>query len=454
MRRRDFLKTAGGSVLALVSTRTRCETPKIEKPNLLVIHTDQQSCWTLGAYSGDLVDTPHVDSLAREGVAFDNFFTNSPVCTPSRGCFLTGRYPLSHGAFRNNIEINRDEITFAQALKDNGYDTGYAGKWHLDGVPKPGWLRPERSMGFTDCRYIYNRGHWKKIVDEEEENPEVQPYKVIGDEKTYTTDWLTEKTIDFIKRPRRNPFCYMVSIPDPHTPFTVREPYDTMFNPEDMTFPENVPADLRPKLAPKKAQYCGMVKCIDDNVGRIIDCLKKEGIYDNTIVVFTTDHGEYMGEHGLMGKSMSYETAIRIPMIIRFPGRIPAGKRIDNVASTVDFQPTILNLMDVETSGREQGRNATPLIKGEKIEWEDAAFIHHASLKGSCVFTKGYELAYNNEGREGCLFDRKNDPCQLENLFDDDGHKDVVDRLTRELIEHNNKFNEPVAKWLKRIVES
>ena len=118
-----------------------------DTPNLLVIHTDEQSCWTLSAYNGTLVETPHIDSLANEGAILTNFMVNVAVCTPSRGVFLTGRYEHVHGAYRNNIPLNRDEITFAQALKDRGYDTGYAGKWHLDGPPAPRLGTPRTHNG-------------------------------------------------------------------------------------------------------------------------------------------------------------------------------------------------------------------------------------------------------------------------------------------------------------------
>ena len=138
------------------------------KPNLLVILTDQQSAWTLGAYGGDAVGTPRIDAVGEEGARFENFFTNSAVCSPSRGCLFTGLYPHVHGTYHNDIELNRDAVTFAQVLRDNGYETGYAGKWHLDGHKRrPGWMTPERSMGFTDCRWMFEcsqrqTGTWKK----------------------------------------------------------------------------------------------------------------------------------------------------------------------------------------------------------------------------------------------------------------------------------------------------
>jgi len=443
------------------------------RPNLLIIHTDQQSCWTLGGYGGTLIETPNIDRIGREGAIFTNFFTNSAVCTPSRGCLLTGRYPHAHGAYKNNISLNRDEITFAQILREHGYGTGYVGKWHLDGRRRPGWVHEDRGMGFQDNYYMFNRGHWKKIEDSSmsDMQPTVYPYDIIGDEKTYTTDWLADKTMEFIKRPRKKPFCYMVSFPDPHGPVWVRPPYDTMFHSDDMPLPAtfddvNVPSWVKraqqsspygpgkpnreQKLRDFLALYCGEVKLIDDSVGRIISCLEQQGILDDTIIVFTTDHGEYAGEHGLNGKNHLYETAYRVPMLIRWPKKIMAGTVIEHVVSTVDFQTSILGLMEVAPCGREQGRDFSPMLRGEETEWPNEAFIHHSSLERAGIFTDEFELAYVKDA-EPILFDRRNDPDQMHNLFGEPKYKQVISELTQRIIQHNIAVESPAAEWLKQI---
>jgi uncharacterized sulfatase len=471
--RRSVLKAIGSGVvsLALPISSTGRDKPAQQmnqRPNLLIIHTDQLSSWAVSAYARKLiqtpnygkilVETPHIDSLAKEGAIFYNFFTNSAVCTPSRGCLLTGRYPHAHGAYKNNIELNRNEVTIARILHNHGYDTGYAGKWHLDGEPKPGWVKPARSMGFTHCRFMFNRGHWKKIVEKADGQAEVSPYKVIGDEKTYTTDWLTDKTIEFIKKPRSRPFFFMVSIPDPHTPFTVRRPYMSMYDPENMivpnTFIESPPESKKKRKGNKtslkrnKARYCGLVKCIDDNVGRLLDCLKKKRIMDETIIVFTTDHGEYMGEHGLYGKNQWYRTAYQIPFLIRWPRKIKPGKTISHFVTNVDVQQTLLGLMDIKPSGREQGQDASPLLRGEKIEWKDEAMIHHSSLESAGIFTPEYELVLKANGHH-MLFSRLNDPEQTKNLHDHPEYKNIMSELTKRIVYHNIEVNAPAVSWLK-----
>jgi len=436
-------------------------------PNLLIIHTDQQSCWTLGACGGELVGSPHIDRIGAEGAVFDNFFTNSALCTPSRGCMLTGRYPNCHGAWENNLPLNDDEVTLAEVLAAAGYETGYAGKWHLGGEPRPGWMQPGQSRGFADCRWMFNRGHWKSVVGAPGDRPDLLPELGLGQ---YTTDWLADRTIEFLRRPRNGPFFHMVSFPDPHTPFNVREPYASMYDPAAMPVPATFDQPHLPSwaeevrqmclsqarrngtepeawLRQRKAAYCGEVKCIDDNVGRILAALEELGILDETLVVFTTDHGEYMGEHGMYYKNHVYETAYRIPLLIRLPGRIAAATRVERFVTTVDFQQTILSVLGTAPSGREQGRDASVLLDGAGDGWRDEAFFHHNRFDFAGIFTPRYELGLARCG-EHVLFDRLNDPDQVTNLIDDPAGRQVADDLADRVIEHNRRMASPAMEWL------
>ncbi len=472
MKRREFIKTAAGVSVAAAFSCSPAG-PKLKPPpNLLVIYTDQQSLWTISAFGGTEVHTPHIDSIAAEGVRFSNYFANHAVCTASRGCFLTGRYPHAHGAWKNDIPINRDEITFARLLRGRGYETGYAGKWHLDGGAMPGWVPRERSMGFTDCRYMFNGGHWKKIIDQEEGPPSVFPVKVVGNKKSYTTDWLTARAVEFIEKKRSSPFCFMVSFPDPHPLYTVRAPYNTMFKPGEVKLPPTLhqknedkpdwarydrkltartPGKREHWIRKKKAQYCGMVKCIDDNVGKILAALRRSGQWENTVVVFTTDHGDFMGEHGLAHKGRPYETVYHLPLLMQWPGGLAKGKTVGNIVGTVDIMPTILGLMGVAGSGREQGRDASALVRGESVPWKDEAFIHRKAGGGILgIWTPGYELVYV-KNMDAALFDRVNDPLQVTNLFSHPGYKRVVARLTDRIIAHTEAVGDPEVEWLKQM---
>lgn len=206
-----------------------------EPQNLLIIQTDEHHFNTLGCYGGSVVETPNIDWIAKHGALCNSFYATTPVCSPSRASLVTGLYPQKTPVTTNNIPLSGSMITFAELLRRQGYATGYAGKWHLDGVGKPQWA-PERNFGFVDNRFMFNRGHWKKFVDTPT-GPQVGARDDKGptyalndaDEKTFSTDWLCDKAIDFIEQHQGQPFCYMVSLPDPHGPNTVRPPYNTMF---------------------------------------------------------------------------------------------------------------------------------------------------------------------------------------------------------------------------------
>jgi len=488
MTRRDFL--------AASSLTAACASPPAERerPNVLFIYTDEHSAWTLGAYGGTLIETPHLDLIAQDGAVFNNYFVNSAVCTPSRGCLLTGRYPHAHGAYTNNLELNRDEVTLAHLFKASGYETGMAGKWHLDGEPKPGWMTADRAMGFDDVQWMYNRGHWKRIVEQPEGWPQNRGNARFGNEDhrpdqpdgrpdvdyavdapgDFFTDWITDKAIEFVERDRDRPFFYFLSIPDPHSPFSVSEPYASMFDPTEMPVPETLYEEDLPDWAelareghvkrdrverfddPRRAEllrerlalYCGMVKCIDDNVGRLLAALEGAGELDNTLIVFTSDHGNYLGEHGLYFKNQLYETAHRVAFLMRWPPAIPAGTVVDECVSSVDVQSTVCALADISPSGREQGLDFSRLARGEADpDWPNEAYLHHSSLERAGVFTPEWEFALVKDA-DGILFDRRNDPQQVDNLFEDPAHAEVRKRLSARVIEHHRQVESPAVAWL------
>ena len=207
--------------------------------NVLIIHVDQLRRDVLSCYGGKEVQTPNIDFLAENGVLLENFYTPSAVCTPSRGCFFTGNYPHENGAYRNGIPVKRDAHGFAEAFARVGYHTGYLGKWHLaDHKERGDDLGEYNPLGFEDWDYKVEFGHCKSVAYE---NGKVRPKREVGNKRSYTTDWLTDETIKFLNNQLKNtsPFLFTVSIPDPHQPFEVRPPYDTMFDPLKVEIPES-----------------------------------------------------------------------------------------------------------------------------------------------------------------------------------------------------------------------
>ncbi|MCL5745778.1 MAG: sulfatase-like hydrolase/transferase, partial [Acidobacteria bacterium] len=394
----------------------------------------------------------------------------------------------------NDVEMRRDVVTLAHVLQGSGYETGMAGKWHLDGPPRPGWMSRERSMGFADCRWMYNRGHWKRIVERPQGWPQNRSRAAVGKKPEiaskpdgrpditysatapgeYFTNWLTDKAIEFLGQPRSKPFFYYLSIPDPHTPFSVGAPYDTMYKSADMPVPrtlyqKNMPdwaerfrseyvraegsaswddPNREKVLRERKAQYCGMVKCIDDNVGRLLRFLEEKKLLDDTLIVFSSDHGQYMGEHGLYMKNALYETAYRVPLMMRWPAKIRAGSQVQRCIGGVDIVPTLCGLLDVKPPAAVQGHDASALATGRGAAWKDEVFIHHSSLEYAGIFTPEWELIVPKKG-EVALFDRRNDPDQVNNLASSARYQSVVADLRRRVLSHNREVHAPAAAWLE-----
>ncbi len=437
------------------------------KYNLLVIHTDEHHYGTLGCYGGKIVGTPNIDWLAKNGALCTSFYATTPVCSPSRAALLSGMYPQKTPVVTNNIPLDDSVVTFAEILRRQGYATGYAGKWHLDGGGKPQWA-PKRKFGFDDNRFMFNRGHWKKLVDTEQ-GPRVgarsakdQPsYALDGaDDNTFTTDWLTDKAIDFINASGDKPFCYMLSLPDPHGPNTVRPPYDTMFADVKVPIPatlkktdEQSPAwgrsagvtaaQLRRLMPP----YYGMVKCIDDNVGRILQTLREKKLIDRTIIVFTSDHGDLCGEHGRLNKGVPYEGSARIPFIIYGPEQIEAGSVRHEALSCVDFLPSVMQMMNVKVAHEVDGRDASALLAGEEAKWDDIAFLRSTSGRAPwlCAVTKRYKLVYA-AGEKPWLIDMQEDPGELTNRFGDEQHKAIAREMTGKLLAYARKHQDEYAR--------
>ncbi|MGB0582609.1 MAG: sulfatase family protein [Limisphaerales bacterium] len=448
--------------------------------NLLVIQTDEHNYRTLSCYQKllpqqdyyfgtDVIKTPNIDWLADNGAICTSFYATTPVCSPSRAALISGRYPQNTPVVTNNIKLSDEVVTFAEILRRAGYSTGYSGKWHLDGNGKPQW-GPKRNFGFEDNRFMFNRGHWKKFEDTPD-GPRVGARDKNGnpsysvddaDKETFATDWLANKTIDFINTNAKKPFCYMVSFPDPHGPNTVRAPYDTKYGDAKVPTPEStlnktraqtpawaamtprLTADTVRTLMPK---YFGMVECLDDNIGRIIDTLRKQEILDRTIIVLTSDHGDLCGEHGRLNKGVPYEGSARIPFLFYVPGQIKGGTVVNEALSCVDFLPTVFDFMGQKTAGLEQGRNAAALFLGKPQAWNDIAYIRSTGDPGNWIMATSdrFKLVFAQNGRPW-LFDLEEDPDELNNALDKPEHRALIRRFAKGLKEYTKKYDDPVLQ--------
>ncbi|TGV03502.1 sulfatase family protein [Flavivirga rizhaonensis] len=448
-----------------------------KKPNLIIVHTDEHSFRTLSCYQkllpedqafvwgkGNNVDTPYIDKLADEGAICTSYYASSPVCTPSRASLVTGLYPQAAGAPENGLHLNKDAVTFAKILRDQGYATSYVGKWHLAGHSKYEF-NVEDNGGFTDNRYMMTGGHAPYFHISKNGIKAVNQHmlaKLPKDEVIHLTDYFTDKTLEILERDKDKAFCLMLSIPDPHTPDYARPPYNTMYNHMDVKAPKTMAAKytaIKPKwaLGNKKSkleakefdgkslkQYFGMVKHIDDSVGRILKFLDENNLSNNTIIVFTSDHGDMFFEHNRRNKGIPYEASARIPFVIRYPNKIKAGKIINTAYTNVDFAPTILSIMDIKTDAKFHGLDTSEdfLNKEKEITSDRIVYTRKSNSWWVAATNDRYKLVIDKKEKP-YLFDLEKDPDEVTNFYYDKAYANIAKMMQTELFKQLEKYNEP-----------
>ncbi|MGB9598167.1 MAG: sulfatase family protein, partial [Candidatus Poribacteria bacterium] len=325
------------------------------KPNLIFVFADQMRGMAMGCASDVNAITPNMDKMAEEGIMFSYAYANNPVCTPSRACMLTGRYPITNRTITNDLPMPEDEITFGEVLKKEGYKTAYIGKWHLDGIPRDIFTPPGKRRHDFDYWAVWNCSHdyfnGKLFFD----SPE--PFLLKGYEPIAQTDIALE----FIKENSDQPFCLFLSWGPPHDPYhQVPEEYRQLYDPDKLKLPPNFLANpdfskyplsrLDSENGAKRilADYYSAITALDHQLGRIINIVDDLNLAENTIIVFTSDHGDMLFSQSSVKKQQPYEESINIPLIIRWKGHIQEGIISDTLFSTVDFLPTLLSAMNVE----------------------------------------------------------------------------------------------------------
>jgi arylsulfatase A-like enzyme len=441
-----------------------CATPKKEQqPNLIFVFADQLRADRVG-YSGDIrAHTPNLDKLSRQAMNFDNAVSMSPVSAAMRASLLTGKYTSSTGMVVNELRLNPDHVTFADVLDSSGYTTAYIGKWHLwsnvagrhDSVAyaytPPGPYR----LGFNDVWKAYNFHHDNYHSYYFENKPE----KIYYGDTVYEPEAQFDMAIDYLDKAARGdkPFALFLSVGIPHDPWTKRNVparfYD-MYRDSVFGYPPTWRDTPDPYMDRYKDQnqwihyfkadlpefqhvYYAMVASLDEQIGKLMKKIDELGLTKKTIFVFTSDHGEMMGEHGRIQKMIFYDPAARIPFLIRWPGKIPEGAKTDACLSTPDIMPTILGLMNLPIPKAVEGMNLSEVAEGQPGPEPEMAFLQgmgHTYLwidgaEWRAVRDKEYTYArYLVDGSE-LLFDNKKDPLQMHNLVDDPAYIAVKYRL-------------------------
>jgi arylsulfatase A-like enzyme len=340
--RRDFLRTL--SAIPAVSLFGKAGAAD-QHTNVLFVLADQWRFSAFGHGGDPVVRTPNFDRLAEQGARFTRAYSGNPVCTPNRSCILTGRYAHQHGMIYNNIMLPPRERSIAEVFSEAGYTTHYIGKWHMDGEEKPGFVPPGwRRRGFRTFEG-FNRGHYyptgAKYFSNEGKFIQLDIY-----EPTYQTDLA----IAFMKRNLNRPFYCYLSWGPPHTPYRPPKDWD-IYDPAKLEFRPNVPGDLQKEERYRRsvAGYYGSCSALDHEFGRLMKALEENGLAGKTLVVFSADHGDMLGSHGLYTKSKPEEESLHIPMYMRLPGRIRSRQAVGAVASSIDLTPTILSICGLKS---------------------------------------------------------------------------------------------------------
>jgi len=485
------------------------------RPNILFIMTDQHRWDCIGANGNPLIKTPHIDRLAADGANFTHFFVQAPVCVPSRISFFTGRYPHSHRNRVNYTPVDRREVLMQQRLRQAGYATASVGKLHFH---PPNTLEARRT-GFEivelhDAVPQLDRFSdyvaWRKGRDPQANIPyralaknipkDQNPYRQAIDAKYSETTWVGQRTRHYIEQlaSGERPFFLFSSFWKPHAPFEVPQPFDAMYNdvriplpkPETLEQIMRLPPPLRTLILrfrpPYKTDrqrlqwmyrsYYGAISHIDREVGLILEALERAGVAQNTIVVFSSDHGDQLLEHGLMGKNCFFEASVRVPFILRFPKRVRAGN-YDELVESVDLVPTLFELAGLPEPYPSQGRSLVGLIDPQGGHYlpreavfsenvipevitggrDEFAFIKGKGIRGTrhpdakMVRTRRWKYIYYPEGYAE-LYDLQSDPAEVVNLADDPRYRERIYEMKDRLLHWLTTADEAdqiAPRWLR-----
>lgn len=442
--------------------------PKPQKSNILFVFADQLRSQELSCYGGVNIKTPNFDRLAEEGLLMTNAISTYPICTPFRGMLLTGLYPLHSGISNNDHPLNPDLPSFAKACKEQGYNTAYIGKWHLSGLGRKTFIPGEYRLGYDhwqalECTHNYFKSMY---YDNDAKEPDYW--------EGFDAEAQTKAAQNYIKsRDSEKPFFLTLSWGPPHDPYIAPQKYLDMVDSKKLVLRENVNeheiADElhnNPRFAiPEKyienhgrlrnnvkdeqwvrdsyAKYLAATLALDDYLGDLIQTLEEEGILDNTIIVFTSDHGDHLGSHQFYGKSSPFEETISIPFLLRYPKGVKAKTVSDALLSPMDMFPTIFGFAKLNHSDVD-GIDLSKVITNVEEDKRDAILLmnlthfNNAALANGLdtyrgVRTRQYTYARYEDKTPWLLFDNKKDPSQLNNLANNPDNTELIDELNTKL---------------------
>jgi len=442
----------------------------MKRPNVLLLYTDQQRWDTIGAGGNELIHTPNLDALAARGALFDNAFCNAPVCMPSRMSMLSGQYPSSVGVCVNGIEMPEAIPCVHNILKLYDYHTANIGKLHFKnhaGLSRD-HREPHPPYGFdtlilSDEPGCYDDAYIKWVAQQDPAQVEncrvdtppawtgapvrchsrslVEPYAFDGPEHLTHTAFVAEETVSYLRRHKDHPFFCIAGFYAPHSPINPPERFVKLYDPAQMPLPyrnegENFRDTTDEQWRVAKAHYYALISHIDDQVGRILSELKTLGLEDDTIVIFTADHGERLGDRGKVAKGSPEDSAARVPLIVSFPAGFKACGRRTELVEAVDIVPTILDWCGVQSPPFMQGRSFRALLEGRDCDARDSAFIERREpFQGGykALRTHSHLYTMHSDGREE-LYALENDPHQLTDVAADPAFTDDLQAMRLALL--------------------
>lgn len=445
----------------------------MNRPNILWYCTDQQRFDTIGALGNNHVKTPTIDSLVREGVSFINTYCQSPICTPSRASLMTGLYPSKARNTRNGNDTFPDDIPLiTKLIADSGYTCGLIGKFHLVSAGR----RPEPRLndGFSYWQHshaprddwpqgTHHYADWVRDKGQNLDEMRKSPERVNPD--YHQTKWASDCAIDFINQEHDQPWLLNINVYDPHPPFIPPSEYDDQFDPDAMPGPHFQESDLQTQKRLEKidfqdevrtpeehnakvaqAKYYAMIAQIDDQLARLLKALDESGQRDNTVIIFTSDHGETLGDHGLMFKGCRfYEGLVKVPLIFSYPKRFQQNKQCTGLTELLDLSASLLELCGIQLPEDHQGVSLLPFLEGDdpgvniranaRCEYFDALDPYFTGGTGSFATMyrdTRYKLVVYHDHDLGELYDLETDPWEHNDLWDDPAFETVKNRLILE----------------------
>ena len=408
-----------------------------KRPNILFLMPDQHRYQAMGCAGNPDVRTPYIDKLAADGVMMRHTIANTPVCCPARANILTGQYAHRNGMVANDLRLRERGVSVAREFAGAGYRTGFVGKWHLDGGPRlPGFVPPgERRHGFeywaaNQCSHAHFDNHYFRDTPE--------PIRL----GKFESEGWADLGVEFLEATKRDarPFFLTIQWGPPHDPYKAPDVYRRLYEASRLQMRPNWRSGDKAPGREEIAHYYGMVTSIDDQVGRLTGKLDELGLAGDTVVIFSSDHGDMLGSHGMRLKRKPWEESIRVPGIVRWPGRVKAGTASDAFFTHVDFAPTMLGLAGLKAPRAMQGMDLSDVILGRSTKVPDSAYMAiHGTYQGDDtpgawrgIRTQSHVYA-RFQDKPWVLYDVEKDPYEMKNLVGEESAAGLMKEMEAQL---------------------